>query len=302
MGMKDSVIILWNKIKLSGKKLTEGGKEKVISKIAILLLSFLVIFSGAMLIKSQIDKKEAQKQNEILQEMATFVEENEPEIEEETLTEVEEEQVEENLYELVSDYPKLDIDYQGLKEMNSDLVGWMYIPALELSYPVVHYKDNDFYLEYSFEKKPSILGTIFIDYESPTDWTDFNTLIFGHNMKDQSMFGSLKRFVREDGLLESNPNIYIYTEEEVLIYQIFSIYIAEDGSQRYRIVQDDPDLEAYVREAKELSIYDLEDDFLNMDHIISLSTCYGIPGTSNRLLLHAVLLERGARDDINVEE
>ena len=287
--MKNHLKKIWNKF-------IEGGKEKAFWRIVTTVLVIVLIFSGIMSIKSQINKKRTEERYHQLQEMAkvTETEENEKTKENE---EPEESNVsKQGLLKLVSDYPKIELDYQALEKINSDIVGWIYIPALDLSYPVVKYKDDEYYLDHSFEKKSSILGCIFMDYESPSDWTDFNTLIFGHNMRDQSMFGSLKRFIREEGLLKSEPYIYIYTEEEILIYHIFSLYIAEDGSQRYRIVQDENDLAWYVKEAKELSMFDPEVEFAQMDYLISLSTCYGAPGTSNRLLLHAVLEERGVRE------
>lgn len=275
----------------------KGGQKKIFIRVSTLILAIVVIFSGVMSIKTLINKRQAKQQYEALQELAKIMEEEKPLVTE-IPDQVEPENIDEkvDVYELVSEYPKLELDYPALEEINSDMVGWIYLPALELSYPVVHYKDNAYYLEHSFEKVSSILGCIFIDYESPEDWTDFNTLIFGHNMRDLSMFGALKRFVREDGLLESDPYIYIYTEEEVLIYRIFSMYIAVDGSQRYRIVQDEADLAWYVQEAKDLSEYDSGVEFEQMEHVISLSTCYGTVGTSNRLLIHGVLIERGVRE------
>lgn len=298
-----------NKIKSTWEKFTSGSKNDVIRRVVILVLSILVIVSGVMSIVTYIDKERTAREYEELQQLAQVQEETKetptptPEATEEPVEEMIEEPTA-NPFELVSDYPKIDLDYEALYEINSDLVGWIYIPALGLSYPVVQYPEptNDFYLEYSFEKEPSILGAIFMDWESPADWTDENTLVFGHNMKDKSMFGSLKRFLYEDGLVQSDPYVYIYTEEEVLIYQIFSYYVTTDGSQRYRIVRDPEDLAAYVNEAKELSEFDPGEEFDNMDHLISLSTCHGIPGTPNRFLVHGVLVERGEREIIIKEE
>ena len=232
--------IMGNKLKELWEKFISGGRSKVIQRVAVLVLSIVVIVSGVMSIVTYIDKKNTAKEYEELQELAQI--QDEPVAEEMPTQEVTEvpdetlpiEEPTENPFELVSDYPIIDLDYEALYEINSDLVGWIYIPALGLSYPVVQYPEptNDFYLEYSFEKEPSILETIFMDWESPSDWTDENTLVFGHNMKDKSMFGSLKRFLYEDGLVESDPYIYIYTEDEVLIYRIFSFYITQDGIQR----------------------------------------------------------------------
>ncbi|MFR3321064.1 MAG: sortase domain-bontaining protein [Lachnospiraceae bacterium] len=79
--------------------------------------------------------------------------------------------------------------------MNSDIVGWLRIRALDISYPVVQGKDNDYYLHRTFEKTDNFAGCLFVNSYNMGDFTDQNTIIYGHNMKNGSMFGKLSRIL-----------------------------------------------------------------------------------------------------------
>ena len=86
----------------------------------------------------------------------------------------------------------LDIDFDSLRSINTDVIGWIYVEALDgVSYPVVKGTDNDQYLHLTYEKNYNFAGTIFIDYENKADFSDCNTLVYGHNMKNGTMFGQI---------------------------------------------------------------------------------------------------------------
>ena len=92
----------------------------------------------------------------------------------------------------------IDVDFAALKSVNSDVVGWIYVEALDgISYPIVQGKDNETYLHQTYEKNYNFAGTIFVDYENSPDFSDCNTLVYGHNMKNGSMFGHLKKFAED---------------------------------------------------------------------------------------------------------
>lgn len=129
--------------------------------------------------------------------------------------------------------PHLCIDYDALLRMNPDFVCVLYIPALKLRYPVVYSKDNADYLHTTFEGKHNAAGAIFYDCTSPKDFRGENTYLFGHNMKNGSMFGTLKKFEKDAALCSSDPYIYIYTKDHVRTYRIFSYYETVDGSASY---------------------------------------------------------------------
>ena len=108
-------------------------------------------------------------------------------------------------------YPGLEISHDELKEINPDYLGIITIPALDLVYPMVQGEDNDHYLHVTFEGSKISSGCIFVDCRHRADFTDYNTLIYGHNMRNMTMFGSLKRFIQNTELCDTDPYIYIYT-------------------------------------------------------------------------------------------
>ena len=120
------------------------------------------------------------------------------------------------------------IDFSKLKEQNSDTVAWIKVNNTNIEYPVVKAQNNDFYLKHSFDKSNNSAGWIFADYRKKFDGTDKNIIIYGHNMKDNSMFGSLKSVISEDWYNnEDNKYITLITENEIQIYEVFSVYQIE---------------------------------------------------------------------------
>ena len=171
-------------------------------------------------------------------------------------------------------YPELQIDF-----------------ALDISYPVVQGEDNDYYLKHSFEGESVNAGCIFMDCGASADWSDRNTFVFGHNMRDESMFGAFKNLLKGTASCEENPYFYIYTEDKVYIYEIFSYYETKSTSDRFATFTSDASYDDYVQWATEHSLYASDADLSDRGNIVSLSTCYGSSGTKRRALIHGVLTE-----------
>lgn len=109
----------------------------------------------------------------------------------------------------------INIDFKTLQSINVDVIAWISISVLDLEYPVVKGKDNEFYLHHAYDKTNSFAGCIFMDCNNTTDFTDKNTIIYGHNMLDRSMFGSLR-----DISMDKMPEVIIYMPEKILHYKI----------------------------------------------------------------------------------
>ena len=106
----------------------------------------------------------------------------------------------------------VSIDFDSLRSINEDVIGWIYVEALDgVSYPVVKGTDNDQYLHLTYEKNYNFAGTIFIDYENKADFSDCNTLVYGHNMKNGTMFGQLKNFSKDDSAYNKSKYFWIFT-------------------------------------------------------------------------------------------
>ena len=167
-----------------------------------------------------------------------------------------------------------DIDFEPLLEKNSEVVGWIYIPDTVINYPLVWHEDNQYYTEHTYEKKALKCGAIFLDARCNSDFTSDNTIIHGHNMKNKSMFGDLKKYGDLDYLNE-HPYIYIITEEYCAKYEIFSATYTKVGSYVYQI--DIGDSDAKTKWAKRLAVDSQPEtnirDFTGIDAYITLSTC-----------------------------
>lgn len=191
-------------------------------------------------------------------------------------------------------YPPLELDLASLKAMNDDFRGWLYYPALGVNYPVVQAEDNEYYLRRSFEGDYLRAGCLFMDCEASEDFTDRNAFIFGHNMRDGSMFGRFKELTEDTTICDQNPYFYIYTEDTVYTYEIFAYYQVKEDSERYMTFTSDSSYDYYVKWAKDNSLYEKDMDLSERNNIMTLSTCYGTSGSDKRLLVHGALIRTEA--------
>ncbi|WP_230397826.1 class B sortase [Novisyntrophococcus fermenticellae] len=132
------------------------------------------------------------------------------------------------------DYVPPEVDFETLRAMNPDIVGWLVVEALDISYPIVQGRDNDEYLHRTFEKKDNFAGSIFMDYMNKPDFSDCHTIIYGHNMKNQSMFGKLK-FIKEQEKYKDSRYFWIITPEHKYRYEIFSAHVTPVDGDTYTL-------------------------------------------------------------------
>lgn len=269
---------------MEGIPVKEDSLKKLQYAAGILVLLSVVVFSGYKLIMSAISDRRAEEEHQRLLE-AVVLEETHQNVS--AVVGIGENGEEVEI--LPPQYPPLSIDMDRLKEINGDFRGWFYFPAVEISYPIVQGEDNNYYLKHSFEDEKSNSGSIFMDCGAAPDWSDRNTFVFGHNMRDGSMFGAFRELVDDPSLLDTNPRFYIYTEEVVYTYEIFSYYMTKSDSNRYMVFTSDENYDLYTQWAVENSNDDFDVDLSERSNIVSLSTCYGSAGTSRRVLIHGVL-------------
>nr|WP_294677683.1 class B sortase [uncultured Blautia sp.] len=178
----------------------------------------------------------------------------------------------------------ISVDFSSLKEINDDVIGWIYMEALpEISYPVVQGKDNSTYLHTTYEKNYNFAGTIFIDYENKRDFNDCNTLVYGHNMKNGSMFGKLKKYSEDDTLYKTSKYFWILTPDQDYRYEIIAAYTTAVDSDTYTLFKG-PGRVFLEYEKKMIANSEIQTDVkaedANMkDKIVTLSTCTGNQAT-----------------------
>ncbi|MBP3197859.1 MAG: class B sortase [Butyrivibrio sp.] len=190
----------------------------------------------------------------------------------------------------IVDYPLLQIDFDKLESINNDFVAWIYFPCLDISYPVVKEKEVDEYLHVTFDGQENKAGCIFEDVLSDSDFRGMHDIVFGHNMKDQSMFGKLKILYQSDNneLLEENPYVYIYTKDYVFQYRVFGYYITKVGSEAYSVVETNEEYDAFLEYINLHSAYErpTDADLSQRPSLLTLSTCSGKSGSGKRFVVH----------------
>ena len=123
----------------------------------------------------------------------------------------------------------ISVDFNSLKEINSDIVAWIYIKDTDINYPILQTGDNNYYLRRDIYKKYSFCGSIFMDYNNSSDFSDDNTIIYGHNLKNKKMFADLSKIY--NGTLGNKVEIEIYTENAFHKYQVITSYMEEPNNE-----------------------------------------------------------------------
>lgn len=182
------------------------------------------------------------------------------------------------------------VDFDALKEVNSDVAGWIRFENIDISYPIVHGTDNEYYLTHTFDKQEIKCGSIFIETENSPDFSDDNTFIYGHNMKDKSMFAKLNQF-KDEQIYKENPEFLIYTENGIYRYSIFSCYVADVSwdSFTYQFGSEEQYAQ-WLQTVKNRSIYDTGVTPTQEQKTVTLMTCTSA-GDNYRFLVHGVLTE-----------
>lgn len=181
----------------------------------------------------------------------------------------------------------ISVDLEGLEERNSDIIGWIYFENESISYPILYSGDNTTYLRKTYDGKASTAGSIFLDGESTPDFSDPNVLIYGHNMRDLSMFGRLRYYKTDKSYYQDHQYFQIFTAGKVYRYQIFAYCDVRDNDQIYYAYGPNPeDFEGAVNHILSKS-YVTTDVYKNNDNIVTLSTCTSA-SDDERLVICAV--------------
>ena len=190
------------------------------------------------------------------------------------------------------DIPQKQLDWNELAKVNPDIYAWIYIPGTQVDYPVLqHPTDNTYYLNYNMNGTRGYPGCIYTEKENSKDFTDFNTVMYGHNMRNKTMFETL-HYYEDKAFFVNNPYVYVYRGDRVLVYEIFAAYIAGNEHILYSYdFQTQEGRQNYVDLIEKGASGNLRDDVevTGDSHILTLSTC--ISGKAkNRYLVQAVLL------------
>lgn len=181
------------------------------------------------------------------------------------------------------------VNFEKLQKMNKDVVGWIRFDAPKvINYPVVQTVDNETYLTKTVDGSRNKVGAIFMDKSNARDFQGQHTVLYGHNMKDGSMFAGLAKYKKESYYRE-HPYFYIYTPDgKVRTYKICSVEITESDSKSYQMeFADEKEYENYLQLITENSLYPATAAKKEAS-VVSLSTCTNVK-ESQRLVVHGIL-------------
>ena len=236
--------------------------KEIFLNILILLFIIILIISIVYIAKWFVDNKENEEISDKVSEAIIEINENKDE-------EIE-----------------YKVDFVKLKEINNQIVAYLKVNGTKIEYAVVQAKDNSYYLRRNLDKKYNIGGSIFMDYKNKLDGTDKNIVIYGHNMKNDSMFGTLKNILKEEWYNnEENYIINLTTEKEEKKYKVFSVYKIKTEDYYIDTEFKENEFEKFINTLKDRSIKDFGTEIDEQDNILTLSTC--ADNNAYRIVLHA---------------
>lgn len=268
-------------------------KIKLTWKNIILILIFLILFitlniSIYNIIKWKLDSNKTNEEINTIQENTNI-----EEVKDNKGTEIikqAEKISKENPY---WDYIKMnmiDVNFDNLKKINSDVVGWIKVNGTNINYPFVQSKDNKYYLTHSFNKSYNNAGWVFLDYRN-NNINNRNTIIYAHGRTDKTMFGTLRK-VLNNGWINNTNNyvIKISTEKENSLWQIFSIYhIPTTNDYLQTEFKDEREYQRFLNILKNRSNHNFNTSITSNDTILTLSTCHN---DSEKMVVHAKLIKK----------
>ena len=178
-------------------------------------------------------------------------------------------------------------DFTELQAINPEVIGWIRVGAVNVSYPVAQAADNDFYLHRTFRKVDNFAGCIFENCDNSPFFTDQNTLIYGHNMKNGTMFGQLRKFAEQE-TLDRNPYFWMFTPNFIYQYRIFSSSIVGNSGDPYTTRFSLEDFQKFINDSAARSEINCGNvTVTTSDRLMTLSTCTG--DSSTRRIVQGVL-------------
>ncbi len=277
--------------------LAEDKKRIGKGRVFILVICIIVfVFSASLVIKHYIEINNNKKTYEDLSNLVTN-------------STVEDNVVEENTVP----------DYSPVIQQNDDLVGWIKVPNTEINHPVVQYMNNDYYLNHSFEKKYDFRGAIFMDYRNEAVNLDSNTIIYGHNAYDTTMFSELVQY-EDIEFYKKSPVIEFNTLEASYKWKIYGVFItnataSEDNDYIFNYIypyMDGENFEGFINEVNMRRLYTTDVDINDDDKMLVLSTCVRTLDLTNkygkttyranaRLVVLARMVRDGESAEVNVD-
>lgn len=165
------------------------------------------------------------------------------------------------------------MDFTSLQSKNPDIVAWLTLDGTAIDYPITQAKDNEYYLHYDAEKNRNINGSIFLDYRNNFDFSDNNSIVYGHNMDSGQMFADINRF-KDESYFNSHTLGRLYTPQKTYNLEIFEVALVRSVGNTYTWSFDSSSSwDLYIDQLKKDAMFLRETDLEWRSKIITLSTC-----------------------------
>lgn len=165
-----------------------------------------------------------------------------------------------------------EVDFESLYEVSKDAVAWIYDPGMVINYPVAQAEDNDYYLRRNLSGEKSNSGTLFMDYRNRADFSDWNTVIYGHNMKSGTMFASLLDY-RTPGYYEEHPVMYLYVPDKRYKVELILAYTTDVNDPIFQVSASKQEQKAGLERAYRLSNFESNIRPGENDKLVTFVTC-----------------------------
>lgn len=267
-------------------KANKRKKRNTIYNVLIVLFAAMMVVSGYFFVERIIQyKKGNDEYNSVRSSVITYnntdssgVEKVEGQSGQTGATDNEKTVSADEIQAATEEIPPITVDFKALKEINEDCVGWLYMEATGLSYPIMHGDTNDAYLYTTIEGNYNVNGSIFVEASNVGDFTEPNTIVYGHNMASGAMFAENEKYFYNDAY-KTSPYFWVLTPEGNYKYQIFTAFEDAADGEAYTIFNG-PGAKflEWCLKMKGRDIIECdEQDFSVYDHIVTLSTCSGKP-------------------------
>ena len=182
------------------------------------------------------------------------------------------------------------VDFAALQADNPDVCGWLYSPGPVIEYPVLQGEDNDYYLDHTLTGEKHKYGSLFLDMNNAPDFTDPNTVIYGHRMNSGAMFGSLPQYEKQE-YYEEHPTMQLYTPQGSYTLEIFSAFVAKTSEKYYqRTFASQEEFADFLEIFRDKSAIATDVEVGPGDRIVTLSTCTKNGGDDTRFVVMARLV------------
>lgn len=230
--------------------------RKKLYNILIFVCLSIMIFSIYQIVKIQYSYYQGQAVYKNLNQYA-----EEKDIENQTTNTLEEEKDE------------LEINFEELEKINSDVVGWIYLEDSKINYPIVQGKDNEYYLRHMVNKEYNIGGSIFMDMRNKSDFTDTHSIIYGHHMNNGTMFTDITKY-KDQEYYNNHKTGKIITKNKTYEIEFFAGYVTDVYANSWEVnLKTSSDWYEWAKKSKQKSNFQSDITIAEGDKYITLSTC-----------------------------